>query len=163
MKCSSCGADDDKVLESRSVRGGTAIRRRRSCLKCGRRFTTYEEQMRDFLMVVKYDGQLEEFSRRKLLDGIVRACRKRPVSPEQMEALVSDVVEEIENNFELEVPSGEIGLRVMRRLLELDQVAYIRFASVCRRFENVDQFVDEVKRLLKSADGAEPPVDSGNG
>ena len=163
MKCSSCGADDDKVLESRSVRGGSAIRRRRACLKCGRRFTTYEELMRDFLMVVKNDGQLEEFSRRKLLDGIARACRKRPVSPEQMEELVDGVVDEIENDFELEVPSSEIGLRAMRRLLELDQVAYIRFASVCRRFENVEQFVGEVWKLLKTADGAEQSREDGDG
>lgn len=119
--------------------------------------------MRDFLMVVKNDGQLEEFSRRKLLDGIARACRKRPVSPEQMEELVDGVVDEIENDFELEVPSSEIGLRAMRRLLELDQVAYIRFASVCRRFENVEQFVGEVWKLLKTADGAEQPREGADG
>jgi len=150
MKCSSCGADDDKVLESRSVRGGVAIRRRRICLQCGRRFTTYEEYLRDFLMVVKQGGQLEEFSRRKLEEGVVRACRKRPISREQIAKFVDGIVEGIENEFELEVPSSEIGLRVMRGLLSLDQVAYVRFASVYRRFEGVGQFVSEVGNLLET-------------
>ena len=147
MKCSSCGADDDKVLESRSVRGGIAIRRRRVCLQCGRRFTTYEEYLRDFLMVVKHGGQLEEFSRQKLAEGIISACRKRPISRERIEKFVDGIVDEIENDFELEVPSSEIGLRVMRGLLAFDQVAYVRFASVYRRFEDVRQFVSEVGNL----------------
>jgi len=152
MKCSSCGADDDKVLESRSAKAGAAIRRRRVCNRCGRRYTTYEEVRRDDLMVVKKNGSLEGFSRRKLAEGVMRACRKRPFTRPQIEKLVDDVVDEIENDFELEVPSSEIGLRVMRALLGFDQVAYVRFASVYRRFENVDEFVSEVGNLPATKD-----------
>ncbi|MCL1909898.1 MAG: transcriptional regulator NrdR [Kiritimatiellaeota bacterium] len=148
MKCSSCGADDDKVLESRSARDGTVIRRRRVCNQCGRRSTTYEEHRRDFLMVVKQNGSLEEFSRQKILDGVARACRKRPVTREQIEKFVDGVVDEIENDFEIEAPSGEIGARVMRGLLTFDQVAYVRFASVYKRYDDVGQFVNEVQNLL---------------
>ncbi len=147
MKCSSCGVDDDKVLESRSVRGGVAIRRRRVCLQCGHRFTTYEEILRDSLMVIKQDGRLEEFSRQKLLNGLTRACRKRPVALQKIEWMVDNIIDQIENDYDLEVPSREIGERVMKRLVEVDQVAYVRFASVYRRFEDVDQFVNEVRRM----------------
>ncbi len=167
MKCSSCGSDDDKVLESRSARGGVAIRRRRVCLQCGHRFTTYEEILRDSLMVIKQDGRLEEFSRQKLLNGITRACRKRPVTLQQIEWMVDKIIEQIEADYDLEVPSRDIGERVMRGLMSLDQVAYVRFASVYRRFEDVDQFVSEVKSMhtpepkTKAVDGAThdaPPV-----
>lgn len=158
MRCASCGCDDDKVLESRSVRGGIAIRRRRVCLQCGHRFTTYEEILRDSLMVVKQDGRLEEFSRQKLLNGITRACRKRPVSLQKIEWTVDKIIEQLESDYDLEVPSREVGERVMQALVSLDQVAYVRFASVYRRFEDVDQFVSEVKSMhtpevkAKSAD-----------
>ncbi len=147
MKCSSCGCDDDKVLESRSVRGGIAIRRRRVCLECGHRFTTYEEILRDSLMVIKQDGRIEEFSRQKLLNGITRACRKRPVTLQMIEWMVDRIIEQIEQDYELEVPSRDIGERVMKNLMSVDQVAYVRFASVYRRFEDVDQFVNEVKSM----------------
>lgn len=147
MKCSSCGCDDDKVLESRSVRGGIAIRRRRVCLECGHRFTTYEEILRDSLMVIKQDGRIEEFSRQKLLNGITRACRKRPVTLQMIEWMVDKIIEQIEQDYDLEVPSREIGERVMKNLMSVDQVAYVRFASVYRRFEDVDQFVSEVKSM----------------
>jgi len=147
MKCSSCGTDDDKVLESRAVRGGVAIRRRRVCLQCGHRFTTYEEILRDSLMVVKQDGRLEEFSRQKLLNGLTRACRKRPVTLQKIEWMVDRIIEHIEHDYDLEVPSREIGERVMKSLVEVDQVAYVRFASVYRRFEDVDQFVNEVQSM----------------
>lgn len=147
MICSSCGSDDDKVLESRSVRGGLAIRRRRVCLQCGRRFTTYEEILRDSMMVVKRDGRLEEFSRQKLLGGITRACRKRPVTLETVESKVDEIIERLESKYDREFSSREIGELVMRMLMELDQVAYVRFASVYRRFEDVDQFVHEVKGM----------------
>jgi len=153
MKCSSCGADDDKVLESRSAKSGAAIRRRRVCGKCGHRYTTYEECRRDDLTVVKKNGSLEEFSRHKLAEGVIRACRKRPVTREQIEGFVDGIVEEIENDFEMEVPSAEIGLRVMRGLLAFDQVAYVRFASVYRRFEDVNEFVNEVVNLLSTQKG----------
>ncbi len=147
MKCSSCDCDDDKVLESRSVRGGIAIRRRRVCLECGHRFTTYEEILRDSLMVIKQDGRIEEFSRQKLLNGITRACRKRPVTLQMIEWMVDKIIEQIEQDYDLEVPSREIGERVMKNLMSVDQVAYVRFASVYRRFEDVDQFVSEVKSM----------------
>lgn len=147
MKCSSCGTDDDKVLESRSVRGGVAIRRRRVCLQCGHRFTTYEEILRDSLMVLKQDGRLEEFSRQKLLNGLTRACRKRPVTLQKIEWIVDQIIEQIERDYDLEVPSREIGERVMKSLVDMDQVAYVRFASVYRRFEDVDQFVNEVQSM----------------
>lgn len=150
MKCSSCGTDDDKVLESRSVRGGVAIRRRRVCLQCGHRFTTYEEILRDSLMVLKQDGRLEEFSRQKLLNGLTRACRKRPVTLQKIEWIVDLIIEQIEHDYDLEVPSREIGERVMKSLVDVDQVAYVRFASVYRRFEDVDQFVNEVRSMHTS-------------
>jgi len=153
MKCSSCGADDDKVLESRSAKAGTAIRRRRVCNLCGHRFTTYEENRRDDLMVVKKNDSLESFSRQKIAEGVIRACRKRPVTREQIENFVDGIVEEIENDFEAEVPSSEIGLRVMRGLLYLDQVAYVRFASVYRRYEDVNEFINEVVNLLSAHKG----------
>ncbi|MGI5867912.1 MAG: transcriptional regulator NrdR [Kiritimatiellia bacterium] len=161
MKCAACGSEDDKVLESRSVRGGVAIRRRRVCLECGHRFTTYEEVLRDSLMVRKQDGRLEEFSRQKLLNGITRACQKRPVSLQKIEWTVDRIIEQIENDFDLEVPSSDIGERVMRCLAELDQVAYVRFASVYRRFEDVDQFVNEVKRMNDPASPAAAETTSG--
>ena len=157
MICSSCGSDDDKVLESRSVRGGLAIRRRRVCLQCGRRFTTYEEILRDSMMVVKRDGRLEEFSRQKLLGGITRACRKRPVTLETIEGKVDEIIERLESDYDREIPSRDIGELVMRMLMDLDQVAYVRFASVYRRFEDVDQFVNEVKGMHEpSTKTAEP-------
>lgn len=163
MRCASCGSDDDKVLESRCVRGGVAIRRRRVCLQCGHRFTTYEEILRDSLMVVKRDGRLEEFSRQKLFNGITRACQKRPVSLERIEKLVDKIIEQIENDYELEVPSIDIGERVMHSLAELDQVAYVRFASVYRRFEDVDQFVNEVRRMHEPQQSKVPESDGGSG
>ena len=147
MICSSCGSDNDKVLESRSVRGGLAIRRRRVCLECGRRFTTYQEILRDSLIVVKRDGLLEQYSRQHPLGGLTRACRKRPIALDVLEALVDGLVEKLESDFDREVPSREIGERVMSMLRELDQVAYVRFASVYRRFEDVDQFVNEIEGI----------------
>lgn len=160
MKCSSCGTDDDKVLESRSVRGGVAIRRRRVCLQCGHRFTTYEEILRDSLLVVKQDGRLEEFSRQKLLNGLTRACRKRPVTLQKIEWMVDRIIEQIEHDYDLEVPSREIGERVMKSLVDVDQVAYVRFASVYRRFEDVDQFVNEVQSMhMPETKSAKKPED----
>jgi transcriptional repressor NrdR len=147
MRCPACGHPDDKVLESRPARDGAAIRRRRACLSCGRRFTTYEEPLRDALMVIKRDGRVEEFSRQKLVDGIARACRKRPVTMEQVEVLVDAVVERIEENYEREVPTGAIGEMVMTVLQNFDEVAYVRFASVYRRFADVQQFLSEINKL----------------
>ena len=150
MRCPKCSALDDKVIDSRSSRDGALIRRRRECLKCGARFTTYEEMHRENLRVKKRDGQYEEFDRRKLLSGIEKACEKRPVSTEQIEALAERVITELENEFGREVPSKQIGERLMQHLRKLDEVAYVRFASVYRQFRDAEQFIDEIKRLGKS-------------
>lgn len=147
MRCKSCGSDDDKVLESRTVRGGVAIRRRRVCLQCGHRFTTYEEIVRESLQVVKRDGRLEEFSRPKLLSGVMRACQKRPISMEQIDKLVDNVIDIIEEKYDMEIESHEIGKLLMKQLKRIDEVAAVRFASVYRRFESIDDFVKEVKAI----------------
>jgi transcriptional repressor NrdR len=149
MRCPKCNAQDDKVIDSRSSRDGALIRRRRECLKCGTRFTTYEEIYRETLRVKKRNGQYEEFDRRKLLAGIEKACEKRPVSTEQIEQLVDRIITELENEYGREVSSKEIGERVMQHLRKLDEVAYVRFASVYRQFRDAEQFIDEIKRLGK--------------
>ncbi len=148
MRCPKCAADDDRVIDSRSVRGGAAIRRRRVCNRCGQRFTTYEEILKAGLRVIKRDGRREDFDRRKLAAGIERACEKRPVGEREIEALVDGVVAEIEAEYEREVPSTAIGRKVMDRLQRLDEVAYVRFASVYRRFRDVSQFLSEVEGLM---------------
>jgi len=148
MRCPKCGSAEDKVLDSRSARDGDAIRRRRACLACGQRFTTYEEVVRDAVRVVKRDGRREDLSRLKLMSGIMRACEKRPVSPVQIEAIVDEIIEEVEQSDETEVDTREIGQRVMERLQKLDEVAYVRFASVYRRFADVNQFLNAVKDIV---------------
>lgn len=147
MRCTKCGCEEDKVIDSRSSREGLTIRRRRECLACGFRFTTYEEIEHDNLVVVKRDGRPEPFSREKLLMGIKRACQKRPVSPQAIEELVDRIIDQISNKFDREVPSMAVGERVMEGLRGMDQIAYVRFASVYRRFQEVTDFVDEVKKL----------------
>ena len=148
MKCPFCGHEEDKVVDSRSSSEGLAIRRRRECLSCGKRFTTYEHIEEQQLMVSKKDGRREPFDRTKLLGGLVKACEKRPVSMDDLEALVDELERELSQQFEREVPSKEIGERVMRRLHALDPVAYVRFASVYREFKDVEQFMRELKDLL---------------
>ena len=148
MRCPKCSADDDRVIDSRSVREGSAIRRRRVCNPCGHRFTTYEEILKAGLRVIKRDGRREDFDRRKLSAGIERACEKRPISEPEIEALVDAVVGEIEAEFEREAPTTVIGRKVMERLERLDEVAYVRFASVYRRFRDVSQFLSEVEGLI---------------
>src|SRR6185437_2312296 len=147
MRCPKCGAQEDKVIDSRSSREGATIRRRRECAKCHHRFTTYEEVEHEGLMILKRDGRREEFSREKLLGGIKKACQKRPVSPKAMEDLVDHVVAVVNEKFEGEVPGDFIGKLVMEGLRELDDVAYVRFASVYRRFQEATDFVQEVKKL----------------
>lgn len=149
MRCQKCGCLEDKVIDSRSSKEGATIRRRRECLQCGHRFTTYEEIEHGELMVVKRDGRREPFSRDKLLNGITKACQKRPVSPEEIENLVGDIVADISSKFEREVPGAEIGERVINGLRKIDDVAYVRYASVYRRFEEATQFVHEVNQLEK--------------
>jgi transcriptional repressor NrdR len=147
MRCPKCGCQDDKVIDSRASREGATIRRRRECLKCGHRFTTYEEIERGGLMITKRDGRREEFSTEKLLAGIKKACQKRPISPKAIEDLVEKIVNEVTDKYEREVPAEVIGKLVMDGLREIDEVAYVRFASVYRRFQEATDFVQEVKKL----------------
>ena len=147
MRCPKCGCQDDKVIDSRASREGATIRRRRECIACAHRFTTYEEIERDELMVVKRDGRREEFSRDKLLSGLKKAFQKRPVGPQVIEDLLEAIVTEISDKYEREVPGSVIGERVMAGLREIDEVAYVRFASVYRRFQEATDFVQEVKKL----------------
>ncbi len=147
MRCTKCGWQEDKVIDSRASKEGSTIRRRRECLACGHRFTTYEQIEREGLMVVKRDGRAEEFSREKLLAGIRKACRKRPVSAKTIEELAGKIMEEINEKFDREVPSLAIGERVMEELRAIDQVAYVRFASVYRRFQEASDFVVAVRNL----------------
>ena len=153
MRCPKCGYQEDKVIDSRASREGSTIRRRRECLACGHRFTTYEEiEQSSRLMVLKRDGRHEEFSRDKLISGLARACQKRPVSPEAVEELVDRIYNDIVTTHDREVNYREIGEQVMNGLRGLDKVAYIRYASVYRRFEEADEFVNEVKKLEKPYD-----------
>ena len=147
MRCPKCGCQDDKVIDSRASREGATIRRRRECTKCGHRFTTYEELEHEGLMVLKRDGRREEFSREKLLSGLKKACQKRPISLKAMDDLVDHIVAAVTEKFESEVPGEFIGKMVMEGLRELDDVAYVRFASVYRRFQEATDFVQEVQKL----------------
>jgi len=148
MKCPKCSHVDDKVIDSRAIRNGEVIRRRRACLGCGHRFTTYEEVVKTSLRVIKRDGRHEELDRRKLMGGIQRACEKRPISTQQVEGLVDAILNELDAEFEREVSSTVIGQKVMNHLEELDEVAFVRFASVYRRFRDVNQFLSEVESLI---------------
>ena len=151
MKCPFCGNVDDKVIDSRASSDGNAVRRRRECTKCAKRFTTYEVVEEMALMVVKKDGRRESFDRKKILSGIQKACEKRPVSLEKIEDLVSNIEREINRKFDREVRSEEIGELIMDKLASLDEVAYVRFASVYRQFKDVNQFMVELRDLLKKA------------
>ena len=148
MRCPYCENEDSKVIDSRHTEDGKAIRRRRECEQCGRRFTTYEKVEEMILMVIKKDGSSQAFDRNKLLNGIIRACEKRPVSIADMEKIVDDIERGLNNMMEKEVDSNFIGELVMERLKDLDEVAYVRFASVYRQFTDVNTFVQEVERLL---------------
>ena len=150
MLCPKCRSLDDKVIDSRGSREGATIRRRRECLQCGHRFTTYEEIEHEGLMVIKRDGRREEFSRDKLFSGLKKACQKRPISPKAIEDVLDRIVSDITNKYENEVPGTVIGERVMDELRELDEVAYVRFASVYRRFQEATDFVQEIKKLEES-------------
>lgn len=149
MKCPYCQRSTDKVVDSRASQNGKAIRRRRECLKCGKRFTTYEYIEKTPLMVIKKDGRREAFDRAKLLSGVVKACEKRPVSMDKIEKLVDFVEHTLERDFQKEIRSKAIGELVMKRLHALDEIAYVRFASVYRQFKDVNHFMKELKHLLK--------------
>ena len=137
------------MIDSRASREGATIRRRRQCLKCGHRFTTYEEIEHEGLMVIKRDGRREEFSKDKLLSGLKKACQKRPISPKVIEDLIESIVDQITDKHDREVPGEEIGKLVVEGLREIDDVAYVRFASVYRRFQEATDFVQEVRKLEK--------------
>ena len=148
MKCPFCSFADSKVIDSRPTEEGTSIRRRRECMECGGRFTTYEKLETIPLIVIKSDSSREPFDRHKLLSGIMRACVKRPVPTARLEEIVDDIEASMSNSLRREFTSKEIGEMTMERLKQLDEVAYVRFASVYRRFQDVDTFRNELNKLL---------------
>lgn len=148
MKCPFCSHEEDKVVDSRTAQDGRAVRRRRECLKCGKRFTTYEFIETVSLTVVKNDGRREPFDRHKLLRGMILACNKRPVSEKKLESLVDEIEEELLALSKKEITSQEIGELVMKKLKDVDEVAYVRFASVYRKFKDKNEFFDELRGLL---------------
>lgn len=147
MKCPKCSAMQDKVVDSRPLKDGAAVRRRRECLACSYRYTTYEEVEGEDLRVLKRDGRYEAFDRRKLLSGLEKACEKRPVSREVIEKTVESIVEDLRRKYRDEIPTTAIGERVMFKLREIDEVAYVRFASVYRKFRDIKEFVSTVESL----------------
>ncbi len=149
MRCPYCGAEDSRVIDSREVEGGTEVRRRRECLTCRRRFTTYERYERKPLRVIKKNGTRELFDRKKVLNGLLKACEKRPVSLEELETMVDDIEKELQEEGYEEVSSSRIGEKVMEKLKKIDQVAYVRFASVYREFRDIDQFAELVLSLSR--------------
>ena len=148
MKCPFCGFNEDKVIDSRSSDEDRSVRRRRECEKCKRRFTTYEYIEEIPLMVIKKDGRREAFDRNKILSGIMKACEKRSVSMEKMEAVVDKVEKELQKSFDKEVKAQVVGELLMEHIHKLDEVAYVRFASVYRQFKDINQFMKELKDLL---------------
>ncbi len=148
MRCQYCGFIDSRVLDSRPAEDGNSIRRRRECINCGRRFTTYERVDELPLMVVKKDGRREPFDHKKLIKGLAKACQKRPVSMEKLEATVNTIERELRNTADTEISTKEIGEKVMEHLRHIDEVAYVRFASVYREFHDVCGFLGEIEKLM---------------
>lgn len=148
MKCPYCFVPESKVIDSRSSDNGASIRRRRECVSCGRKFTTYERVENMVMMVIKKDGSRQSFDRTKIANGIRRACEKRPVTMEQIDEAVSAIEMQIYNKFNKEISSIDIGELVMDKLQEIDDVAYVRFASVYRQFKDLNTFVDELQKML---------------
>ncbi len=157
MKCPYCGSLEEKVVDSREGKDGVVVRRRRQCQQCLRRFTTYERIEEIHFMVVKKDGRREPFDRHKILAGLLKATQKRPVSVAQLEKIVDEVEARLAEKVEREMTADEIGELLMERLHEIDEVAYVRFASVYRQFKDVSQFVDEVKGLREGGPRRQPP------
>jgi transcriptional repressor NrdR len=149
MRCPKCTSIEDKVIDSRIGKEGNTIRRRRECIECGYRFTTIENLVRDGIMVIKRDGRREEFDREKLMHAIRAACHKRPVDLEQITMIVDDVIDALEAQYEREIPSRAVGEEVMRHLRRIDQVAYVRFASVYKEFRDVSDIMEEISNLGK--------------
>ena len=149
MKCPYCGYSESKVIDSRPSDEGASIRRRRECLSCSKRFTTYETVESMPMVVVKKDGSRQSFDRRKVLGGMIRACEKRPVSLAELEKIAEEIEQDLQNSMEREISTEAIGERVMERLRKVDQVAYVRFASVYRQFRDINTFMEELNKLLK--------------
>ena len=152
MRCPFCSHGEDKVVDSRSSKEGQAVRRRRECLRCGQRFTTYEYIENVSLTIIKNDQRREPFDRQKLLQGIFSACKKRPVSVKKIESIVDKIESSVEKTGKMEIPSSEIGKYVMNELYDVDEVAYIRFASVYRKFKDISEFISEVKDIESKTD-----------
>lgn len=161
MKCPFCHHPDTKVLDSRLRDEDNAVRRRRECPNCLRRFTTYERVEERPLVVVKKDGRRERFDRNKILNGLIKACEKRPVSVDLLDTTVSQIEAELRNEFKSEVPSREIGEKVIARLKEIDEVAYVRFASVYKQFTDLGEFAQELQKLLRERPAEKAKEDGG--
>lgn len=159
MKCPYCQYSESKVIDSRPTDEDEKIRRRRECMRCGKRFTTYEIVETTPLMVVKKDGIIEPFNREKLLNGLLRACEKRPVSLKRMEQMVDEIEQKLKNSLEGEVSSREIGKLAMEELRYVDQVAYVRFASVYREFQDIDSFMEELRKILEEKQDEDEVLD----
>ena len=151
MRCVQCGSLKDKVLDSRSSKDGTTIRRRRECLQCGYRYTTYEQIERTELRVVKRDGTREALNREKLRNGLIKACEKRPVTMDRLDRAVEEILTELHKDHVSEVPSNIIGNKVMDKLYQVDPVAYVRYVSVYRQFDDVNEFIQEIQALSRRA------------
>ncbi|MBE0069026.1 transcriptional regulator NrdR [Thermoanaerobacterium thermosaccharolyticum] len=152
MKCPFCGYLDSKVIDSRPTDDSTSIRRRRECIKCGKRFTTYEKVEQVPILVIKKDLSREAYDRDKILKGMIKACEKRPVPIKKLEDLVDEIERDIYNSYEKEITSAQIGEMVMEKLKNVDEVAYVRFASVYRQFKDINTFMDELKKLLNDTE-----------
>lgn len=148
MKCPFCGFGESKVIDSRPAEEGASIRRRRECLSCGKRFTTYETVESLPMVVMKKDGSRQSFDRRKVLAGMIRACEKRPVPLADLERIAAEIEQDLQNTMEREISTEDVGEKVMERLRKVDQVAYVRFASVYRQFKDIDTFKEELNKLL---------------
>ncbi|MEC7785629.1 MAG: transcriptional regulator NrdR [Nitrospinota bacterium] len=157
MKCPSCSGMENKVIDSRLNKEGNVIRRRRECLSCSDRFTTYEKLERSLPLLVKKDGRREEFDRDKIISGVRKACQKRPVSSKNIDDLVDRVEQYLQELGEKEVHAVKVGEKVISEIYNLDDVAYVRFASVYRSFKDVNEFMVELKEVLKNKDGTKPP------
>ena len=150
MKCPFCGHPESKVIDSRPADENASIRRRRECLACGKRFTTYETVESLPIVVIKKDGSRQSFDRQKVLRGMIRACEKRPVSLAELERIADEIEQELQNSMEREIRTADIGEKVMERLRSVDQVAYVRFASVYRQFKDINSFLEELNQLMKN-------------
>ena len=149
MHCIKCGCEESKVVDSRAIEEGNAIRRRRECLNCKNRFTTYEKIEYTPIIVIKKNGERQTFNREKIINGMLRACEKRPVSAKQIEQATEEIEMELNNSMEKEIETSKIGELVIQKLRKIDEIAYVRFASVYRQFKDINEFKEELNKLLK--------------